>query len=263
MSEQNKKSILKETIAMELLSKIDKICDSQKKGLILNPQRADAISKKMKEYGFREIGCGTNRIVFEHKRYNKYVFKIALDRRGIVDNESEYRLCRENILHPFVTKNYESNGLVSVAQKIETLTSFELDRYGDTMMKYLDFLKDYYILNDIGPKSFKNWGVDDNGKLLILDYAYLTRTNEVELRVCNKCNSALVYNDDLSKLVCSNKKCRKEFTFAEVSGGTYDPLLEMGFITKGNPPIDLDDNDIIDGDELEYNYETNLDGFLK
>lgn len=259
MSEQ--KSIIAQAISEKLLNHIDNICDSQKQELITNTRRADALSKKFKKRGFRELGCGTNRIVFEHPDYPDYAFKVALDRRGVMDNDLENKLCNNNILHNFVAYNYESNGLVSVAEKIQNIEKFDLleNHYDTLIMKNIEYLQNYFILNDIGPKVYRNWGINKEGKLVINDYAYVEPLDHVIIQRCNKCGGELKYNEDLTKLVCCNKKCKKEFTFSEVTGGIYGPLAEMGFITV-DP--DINNDNIIDKTERETCCSEKLDGFI-
>ena len=75
-----------------------------------NNVKASIIAKMLPEPEFKELGTGTNRIAFLH---NGFVYKVALDRRGFVDNWLEYRRSPE--AKPF-THTYETNFLVNVAE---------------------------------------------------------------------------------------------------------------------------------------------------
>ena len=59
-----------------------------------------------KEVSFSFLGDGTNRMAF---LVDGYVFKLALDDQGYIDNLTEFKMSRE--AQPYVTKTYETNDI--------------------------------------------------------------------------------------------------------------------------------------------------------
>lgn len=190
-----------------------------------NNQRADYISKLMKYYDYYEVGCGTNRIVFSHPDYEEYVFKIALDDRGIKDNNLEFELGKI-IPEQYITKCYYNNSLISVSEKIDVMDKETMKKFKPEVMEILRSLSREFILNDVGHKQFLNWGVRD-GKPVILDYAYLRRiTPDMEF-ICgyNGCEGKLAYTKNFSKFVCVECGCKR--SFSEIEDG-ISALIEEG-----------------------------------
>ena len=59
--------------------------------------KAEVVKELVLPLGFDEIGTGTNRIAFY---FNGVVFKIAMDRRGLIDNYMEFHYYLQNLLIP-------------------------------------------------------------------------------------------------------------------------------------------------------------------
>ena len=164
-------------IAVENLDNINDIINDF--DMTDNNERADTI-KDLLENDFnstlKECGCGTNRIVFKDSDNPDIVIKVALDDRGIKDNNLEYSLA------PMINRDfpdtvppcYVNNGLVSISKRIKVMNSYTMKENKEEVRKILEKLASKYILNDVGFKEFLNWGIDkETGKLQILDYAYL------------------------------------------------------------------------------------------
>lgn len=201
----------------KLIDRLSEICDNF--DIPDNNERADKMIKVLKKYGFKEVGCGTNRIVVREIDNEEFVYKIALDSAGINDNNMEYDLSFE--LPGLVVKNYESTGLISKAQYVYTFNSNDIDTYYTDVMDKLNIIKQKYLLFDVGPRSYKNWGytTDVHGDvedILLLDYAYLVKMSDISIKRCRKCGCSLAYKDDLSGLICSD--CGTEYSFAQAIG---------------------------------------------
>lgn len=188
-----------------------------------NNLRADVIVQYLNEFGFREIGCGTNRITLKHENDESLVFKIALDERGITDNNLEELLAPK--LQPYVTVMYDNVGTISVSEFVHTMKREDMDDYYDAVSEILHRVGSRYILNDVGPNEFKNWGIrPDTNEIVILDFAYLTPiTEEMDFscraRVPGKkhkrCGGQLKYSNDFSKFVCTS--CNAEFAIGDIA----------------------------------------------
>jgi len=185
-----------------------------------NNSKADIIINILNKYDvdFDELGLGTNRMsIF----IDSYVFKIAFDRDGIHDNWREFIMSKE--LQPLVSKTYECNGLIAVAEYVVLISKeeFTLEENKESVKSILSILADSYLLGDVGSvaKNFTNWGYRSNGELVILDYAYIYRVIGDEM-ICknlkdgHRCDGVLQYDDNFFKLFCP--KCRTKYTFHQI-----------------------------------------------
>ena len=176
----------------------------------------------MDEFGnTSNYGTGTNRAVMIK---DGYVFKIALDDEGVIDNWHAFYMSK--YLYPEATKIYESNGLINVCEYIKVYPSasdFLADR--ENIMNSLDALADKTsLMLDIGfnVKNYSNWGVrPKTGKAVCLDTGYIyTELEGIDL-TCNSkdCNTKngivpLQYTNDYSTLMCP--KCKKKYSSLEL-----------------------------------------------
>jgi hypothetical protein len=121
----------------------------------------------LREYGFTDIGPGTNRFCVRHV---DYIYKIAMDSYGVRDNWNEFNMSPE--LQPYVTKTYECNGLIAVAEYVTLINKKEFLDSRQILKGVLDILADDYMFCDISllPKNFANWGYRLDGSLVITDY---------------------------------------------------------------------------------------------
>lgn len=208
------RSRIKHTFGDDLLKLIANICDTK---------RIDSSQRKMKmlqqllkryEIRFDVLGGATNRIALF---IDGYAFKFAMDRQGYKDNLMEYALSAE--LQPYVTKVYETNGYVLVAEPVKTMTIDDFKLRKVDILKVLEMLSSDYLLGDVGyiKKNFTNWGIRDNGSVVILDFAYCHRATE-KLFSCQVCgDGVLVYDSTFSYLRCSNSAvCMTKYTYNEI-----------------------------------------------
>lgn len=172
---------------------------------------------------FDELGTGTNRIAF---LYNNLVFKIALDRRGLIDNAAEMKRSAE--LPMYLAKTYESNYLINVAEYVLVIDK-ETFLENESVIKIVlaDIAKDY-LFDDVGYslKNYCNWGsrfTSTGDELVILDYGYLyplIGQNREELFRCPKCGSKLAWNPNYTEFQCSgsdgNGRCSAKFSPTDI-----------------------------------------------
>lgn len=173
-----------------------------------NNDKAEMV-REMVPDGFIELGTGTNRIAFQ---YNGLVYKIALDRRGFVDNFAEFKRSAE--LPMYLAKSYESNMLITVAEYVNVMDQEEFVRNEDIIKDILKDLAKEYLFDDIGfnMKNYCNWGyrsrAQGEDELVVLDYGYLyplRAQNTKELFRCPKCGSQLRWNTSFTSFICANK----------------------------------------------------------
>lgn len=162
---------------------------------------------------FTELGPGTNR--FGIMGPDGYCHKIALDRRGIVDNFTEFRRSPE--LDWVSPKAYETNGVILVAENVELMSKEDFVANREQILAICESLSQMYIFTDMGyaMKNFCNWGIRRNGELVILDTGYLIpRLGNEEAMTCPVCGKALDYNRNFTGFHC--KKCSINFSFIDV-----------------------------------------------
>ena len=164
---------------------------------------------------FIELGTGTNRIALLH---NGVVVKIALDRRGLIDNFTEYK--RSGELPEYLAKVYESNMLINIE---EYVTVMDLPTFMDNKDGIIFILSDLsraYLFDDMGysKKNYQNWGFrSDTGDIVVLDYGYLYPLKGQEMAVsCPKCKAALQYNSTFTGFTCSNKSCNTKYRIIDI-----------------------------------------------
>ncbi len=195
-----------------LLRYIAAICDNRR--IESNAEKMIILGDLLFTYGydFEILGGATNRIALQ---IDGYAVKFAMDEQGYRDNLIEYSLSPE--LQPYVTKSYETNGYILIAEYVEVInTSEKWQLYDVEIRKILDRLCNDYLLGDVGyiKKNMTNWGLRD-GEPVILDYAYCHRFTE-NLFTCSKCGSPLTYDSSYDKLMCTNRSgCKAIYTYNE------------------------------------------------
>ena len=168
-----------------------------------NNIKASKMLKLLGPLGFTEIGSGTNRLCV---RNIDYIYKIAMDSYGIRDNWTEFNMSME--LQPYVTKTYECNGLIAVAEYVSIMTKEEFRDSKENIRNILAIITEDYLVCDMGTigKNYMNFGYTEDGSLVILDYGYIYPLDR-KIMHCTKCGSSLQWDRDYSELVCS--KCGK------------------------------------------------------
>ena len=174
---------------------------------------------------FQELGTGTNRIAFlytpsaerEFRGGAGLVYEVALDRRGFVDNFTEFKRSIE--CPEYFIKAYETNMLILVEEYVTLMDEqeFRLNENGIKMI--LEDLSKKYLFEDIGFsfKNFENYGYRSNGDIVILDlgYIYNIHGNEDALS-CPKCRGQLSYNSNYTGFICQNNQCKTKYDFLDI-----------------------------------------------
>ena len=205
------KSRIKSMFQGDLLRYIAAICDTKR--IESNKEKMIILGDLLYSNGisFAILGGATNRIALQ---IDGYAVKFAMDEQGYVDNLIEYSLSME--LQPYVTKSYETNGYVLVAECVEVMTPETFQMHRMEILKILDTLCQDYLLGDVGyiKLNMTNWGIR-NGRPVMLDYAYCHRATE-NLFTCSKCGSPLKYDSMYDKLMCTDRSgCKAIYTYNE------------------------------------------------
>ena len=174
---------------------------------------------------FIDIGTGTNRIAVTYspgpdRKFRGgagLIYKIALDRRGFIDNWTAFKRSIE--CPNYFPHVYESNMLVICEEYVNLMDETEFRMNKDQILEVLEDLSHDYIFEDLGwdLKNYENWGYRDNGDIVALDIGYVfpIRNNERAL-TCPKCSGQLKPNSVYTGFVCQNPTCRTKYNFLDV-----------------------------------------------
>lgn len=207
-------------------------------------------------YSYSFPGAGTNRMTV---LINGYIYKIALDQDGYIDNLNEFIMSKE--AQPYVTKTYETNGLLAVAEYVTLISYEEFVEKKSKILQILDDISREYLIGDMGwtQKNYTNWGYRKNSDdLVILDFGHMHRLSGEKL-LCRDCGQILQYNSTFTKLKCLS--CGKEEEFMSIKARlskkeereNIDRYLERAYILN-TPQIEIKEDEVKDMSMYE-NYE--------
>lgn len=202
------------------------------------------IGEIMNKRGFKLIGGGTNRRTYECVYDNRIVAKVATDPVGFTSNLRE--LVNQNVLKPFCCKIFEVSpcGTIAIIEKVVPLKDeSEFKKYSSEIFNMLFFIirNNSIAMEDIGTRSFKNYGYRCNFGPVFLDYPTMY-VADPEKRLCRNivnnrmCCGTLDYDEGFNVIVCS--ECgRTHFakTLAKKQGDNITSLLQaVGYQRKDN-----------------------------
>lgn len=208
-------SMIKKYFSNELLLELTKLSmihdvDNNSKGV--------AVNQILTAYGlpFRAIGSGTNRYAI---LIEDYIFKIALDEDGKIDNKREFMYTK--LVQPYAIKVYEcmETGLIITCEYYEVFTEddFMNSKNQIEMRRILKELSKTFLIGDIGisKKNYTNWGYrQTDGCIGILDFAYIYKLSYKAFMCTCKDRGMLYYDADYNNLICP--MCGSKHTFWEV-----------------------------------------------
>lgn len=201
------------------------------------------IGELMRNRGFELIGGGTNRRAYRCT-FEDLVIKIATDQVGFTSNLREFP--NQNVIKPFCTKIFgtDYNGVVSMSEQfIPFKTVEEFQKYSQDIFDILYFkLRNNDIgMEDVGTRSFKNWGLRNGFGPGMLDFPtmyVLDPTKKFCRNIVNgqMCGGTLDYDEGFNVIVCS--ECgRTHFvrTLAKKDGEDISKLLQaVGYQQRKN-----------------------------
>ena len=196
-----------------------------------NNIKVDKLLDLVSEIGFTEIGPGTNRLAV---RNSDYVFKIAMDSYGVRDNWNEFNM--SPILQPYVTKTYECNGLIAVAEYVNVIGKQEFEDSKENIRSILKVLAENFLFCDLSAslKNYMNFGFNDDDMLVVLDYGYIYPLDR-RIMFCKKCGNKLKWNVNFDKLLCV--ACGKEHNPIEIRDRMWkaeDSFTDYDFEFEGD-----------------------------
>lgn len=193
-----------------------------------NATKARFMIDELSHFGFKAAGGeGTNIVVILHDRYPGVVFKIALDSNGIADNFNDGVM---QYVIPRYTRVFarDMTGIVSVQERSVTLNSARMEDFKEDIMSLLEQLSEKYLVADLSPVRFLNFGVARDGEFVIQDGSDLYPIADMDhkFRCQNsvgwdekkhkvlRCGGKLRYTTDFLAMVC--EKCGHEINPLEL-----------------------------------------------
>ena len=251
------RSRIKENFTKEELRELYNICLSQK--FSDGNDKVDLLHYLLTPKGFQELGAGTNRYAMMK---DNYVFKFSLDHYGFDDNNTEFDMAPK-LLKYGASKTYETNGLIAVAECVNVLSLNQFRENKDQIRGILSWMAEDYLFADLGTidKNFRNWGYNDNGELVFLDYGYVFMRDELLLR-CTECGGRIGYDSNYDKMAC--EKCGEKFTIHDIKAmmEADDDERKRMFTKKKKTKVMIapgfDNNDHEKKEELESSITINV-----
>lgn len=197
-----------------------------------DPKLSSSMQKKvkmldevLKPRGFKRFSGGTNRMVYRHLEDTSIVIKVAYKEQGFRDNYADY--VNQEVLKPYVSKTYEISpyGVVILCERVYPIRSLEEIKDGVWLdIFYLITMKliGKYVLEDIGTKYFKNYGIRPGFGVVLLDYSYVYEIDPDKL-ICRQyipqlgriCNGEIDYDEGFNRLICPC--CGKEYSAKDLA----------------------------------------------
>lgn len=231
--EEDKKifrSLIKKYFPVDLLIKLNEITMARD---IDNNSKTAEILEAMDQFNvpYSKLGNGTNRYGC---LIEGYAVKIALDKAGKTDNKREMKYAKA--LYPSVVKVYEclEDGLVAVFEYVTIFSLNEFYDYQDKMRKILKDITENYLVGDIGisKNNYVNWGIRNNGEVVILDFAYIYALSYKNFLCTCEEEGTLEFDNDYNYLVCPY--CNKKWEFLDIRRRVTkeDEIAEIGDVKE-------------------------------
>lgn len=185
--------------------------------------KRDEIDRIMRNRGFKYFHAGTNRVVYSYLEDQSFVVKIALDAVGMQDNPKEFR--NQHLLKPFVTKMFDmdQSGVMASVERVQPIVTREefllvAEDVFDLLNKYI---LGRFVVDDIGEKSYGNYGIRNGFGPVLLDYPYVYELDGNKL-ICKQrletgeiCDGVIDYTVNFNYLHCT--KCGKRYSARELA----------------------------------------------
>ena len=167
-------------------------------------RKYEAMDAVMRRRGFIKAHAGTNRRIYRFLEDSSFVAKVAVDKVGMQDSPQEY--VHQVKFQPFCCKIFEvhPSGVVAFVEKVNPITSLEemISVADDIFNLMVTKIVGKYVVDDLGTKTYMNFGVRPFFGPVILDFPY-------------------VYELDPEKLICRHK-VKDQFGIERACGGEID-----------------------------------------
>lgn len=219
--------------SMDDINEINQISSSVR--LNNNPrEKYRLIEEIMKKRGFSLIGGGTNRRTYTCDYDNRIVAKVGTDKIGFSNNLREF--VNQDVLKPFCCKIFEVSpcgtlAIIESVYPIKTIEEFQLVGEDIFNVLYFKIRNKDIAMEDIGFRSYKNWGIRDNFGPVLLDYPTMYVADPKKCFCTQKdaygryCNHPLDYDEGFDNIVCT--KCGHRYLSKFISKKNGDNIAEL------------------------------------
>jgi midasin, putative len=233
-----------------------------------NQRKADYICEELESYGFSAVGLGTNIITMANPYYPGVVFKIALDDYGIADNFNDCVLVNYVPRYNRVFAR-DPSAMISVQERLVIPTQEQMDLFMPRILQILKEMSKYFLIADLSPDMFLNYGVTRDGDFRFIDASDLYPLSQMKKEPrCNRitgehkhtgdfkyCEGKLKYTPDFKYLVC--EKCGKEFMPLE-----FRPRKDVEKLSKIlSDGLTAEEREALETDELKVICQRNGEEF--
>ena len=200
------------------------------------------IDDVMRRRGFIKSHSGTNRVVYRFLESPLFVAKVAVDKIGLTDSPAEF--ANQKFLQPFCCKIFEvhPSGVIAFVERVNPISSLDefMSISEDVFNMLLIKIMGKYIFDDLGTRSFMNFGVRDNSLgcsfgPVVIDFPYVYELDGAKLTCKNTitnpvtglkeiCNGEIDYKSGFNGLECV--KCHHEYTAKELSKDSSNVYFE-------------------------------------
>lgn len=171
------------------------------------------IDNILSKYWFKRLGCGTNRLVYECSYDPRIVLKVPFEESGLPDAGNE--MTNQQYLKPFICKTFDVGflGVASLHERVIPIMYREQFLLVSNM--HYDMMNTFFhrgiLLDDMGTRTFRNFGIRDGFGLVSLDYPNVFKYNETAggLR-CRACGGRISPDVGFNRIAC--KSCKKVYT---------------------------------------------------
>ena len=183
---------------------------------------------------------GTNRRAYYCLYDPRVVLKVPISPTGIKNNLDE--IYPQNILKPFCSKihDVDPSGTIQLSERLIPITKLE-ERYLPEIYMLLTkkIQRDGILMDDIGVRSFKNYGIRSGFGVCLLDFPTVFISDR-NLSRCNVCGGIISYDRFFNKIECNKCHMRYKPQDIAIKGNPMDifKIHNMSKILKVNKTQD-------------------------
>jgi len=215
------------------INKINEISSSIR--LSSNPkEKYRLIGEIMESRKFKFVGGGTNRRTYVCTYDSRVVAKVGTDKIGFSNNLREY--INQDVLKPFCCKIFEVSpcGTLAIIERvypIKTMDEFQAVGKNIFDVLYFKIRAKNIAMEDIGMRSYKNWGIRDNFGAVLLDYPTMYVADKKKCfctardRFGNYCNHTLDYDEGFDNIICTS--CGHRYLSKSIAKKNGDSITEL------------------------------------
>lgn len=199
-------------------------------------EKFDEIGYLMNNRGFKIIGGGTNRRAYECTFEDGLIAKVPIELDGFPSNVKEFQ--RQPVIKPFCSKIFDvvQDGALSMSEKLvpfKEIEEYVRYRYEIFDILYFWFRSHDIGMDDMGTRSFKQWGIRNGFGPAIFDFPSMYVLDPMKSHCTSilsngrVCNGQIDYDEKFNTLRCT--ECGETYFAKDLAlkdGSNVDVLLK-------------------------------------